>query len=63
MAKKEITSKVTDMSIEFMDNGYNIRYSGRDADDDWVEARLVMTDINAVIDHLRMIDETLTHDV
>lgn len=63
MAKKQIVSKVTDVSIEFMDNGYNIRYSGRDADDDWVEARLVMTDINAVIEHLRMIDETLTLDV
>ena len=63
MTKREIVSNVTDIQIEFMDNGYNVRYSGRDADDDWSEVRLVMTGIDTVVDHLKMVDAKLKSSV
>ena len=59
MAKKEIVANVDSIQIEFMDNGYNVRYSGRDADDDWSEVRLVMLNINEVVDHLKIVDAKL----
>jgi hypothetical protein len=63
MAKKEILSEVTDVHIEFMDNGYNVRYTGRDANDDWGDVRLVMTNIDDLVNHLRMIDAKLKKGV
>jgi hypothetical protein len=59
MAKKVVKSGVSDIQVQFMDNGYNVTYSGQDEDDNWVSIRLVMHDLDAVIEHLKLVDETL----
>lgn len=59
MAKKKVKGEVSDVQIQFMDNGYNVNYSGRDDSGDWISVRLVMTDLNAVIEHLKFVDAGL----
>jgi hypothetical protein len=59
MAKKAVKSGVSDIQVQFMDNGYNVTYSGQDEDDNWVSVRLVMHDLESVIEHLKLVDETL----
>ena len=59
MAKKVVKSGVSDIQVQFMDNGYNVTYSGQDEDDNWVSVRLVMHDLESVIEHLKLVDETL----
>jgi len=59
MAKKKVKGEVSEIQIQFMDNGYNVNYSGRDDSGDWVSIRLVMNDLNAVIEHLKFVDAGL----
>lgn len=56
MAVKQVYELDSDLIIEFTDNGYVMRYSGRDKDDDWVEVKLVMTNMDQVIEQLKFVD-------
>jgi hypothetical protein len=59
MAKKQVKGQVSDFQVQFMDNGYTVSYTGQDEDCDWVAVRFVMTDLNAVIEHLKFVDAGL----
>jgi hypothetical protein len=48
MGKKEVTTGVTSVEIEFADNGYVISYRGESSDGDWAEAKLICKDLAEV---------------
>jgi len=48
MGKKEVTTGVTSVEIEFADNGYVVNYRGEDSDGDWAEAKLICKDLAEV---------------
>jgi hypothetical protein len=59
MAKREVVNGVNDVSIEFMDNGYVVRYSGYDTEGDWNEVRSVYTKLDDVITQIQHVDKVL----
>ena len=63
MAKKNITkvadklAKVSEtVTIHFCDNAYMVEVGGRDANDDWVTAKLVCRDLTEVQAILQEVD-------
>lgn len=48
--KLEVVSGVDSISVSFADNGYVVEYSGQDENDDWANAKLVVTSIDEVVD-------------
>jgi hypothetical protein len=57
--KREVVSGVNDVSIEFMDNGYVVRYSGYDIEGDWNEVKSVYTKLDEVISQIQHVDKVL----
>ena len=56
MAFKQVYELNSDVSIEFADNGYIMRYSGHDRDEKWFEVKLVMTNMDQVIEELKFLN-------
>jgi hypothetical protein len=48
----KVTKGVDTVEIEIANNGYIMRYSGRDAADDWVADKIVMPDLRTVMTEL-----------
>jgi hypothetical protein len=46
----KVTKEVSEMTIEFADNGFVVRYSGRDDDDDWSDTKIIVNDIDTLCD-------------
>ena len=46
--KKEVTSGVTSVEIEFADNGFVVCYRGESDDGDWAEAKIICKDLAEV---------------
>ena len=40
-----VTKGVSDFSVEIYDNGFTLRYSGNDDNNDWAEAKIIVGDI------------------
>jgi hypothetical protein len=49
MAKKEVVKDVSEFTVEMADNGFIVRYNGRDMDDDWADAKRIVPDMNGLI--------------
>ena len=54
MARKmQIVSKeVESVTIDFADNGSILTYSGRDFDDNWTDAKLILNTFQEVFEHV-----------
>lgn len=54
MARKmQIVSKeVESVTIDFADNGFILTYSGRDFDDNWTDAKLILNTFQEVFEHV-----------
>ena len=48
----KVTKGVDTVEIEIANNGYIMRYSGRDAGDEWVADKIVMPDLRTVMTEL-----------
>jgi len=46
----EIIKEVSEVTIEFANNGFVIKASGRTTNDDWIEEKVIATDLLAVTD-------------
>ena len=57
MAKKDsnrtIVNGVDSFSVNIMDNGFTLEYTGNNSDNDWVNTKLVVTDVNALCEKIR----------
>jgi len=49
MSKKDIVKEVNDFSVDIADNGFVLNYSGRNNDDDWVNTKLVFTEVGQLV--------------
>ena len=49
MAKKEVVKGVSEFNVEMADNGFIVRYSGQDMDDDWAGAKRIVADMNGLM--------------
>lgn len=50
-----VTKGVSDFNVEIFDNGFAVKYSGRDANDDWAEAKVVVNSVDELTDVIREI--------
>lgn len=60
MAKKRVTSGVSDFTVSIFDNGFTVLYSGKDCSGDWAEGRVVTTNLEelyAVIDEIILMSD------
>ena len=57
MARKmQIVSKeVESVTIDFADNGFIVTYSGRDFDDNWTDAKLILNSFQEVFEHVELV--------
>jgi hypothetical protein len=57
MARKmQIVSKeVESVTIDFADNGFILTYSGRDFDDNWTDAKLILNTFQEVFEHVELV--------
>ena len=56
MAKNPVTKEISEFSVSIYDNGFTVNYSGRDDNDDWAEAKLIVPNSNEL--H-KVIDQVL----
>lgn len=45
MAKNAVTKEITDFNVSIYDNGFTVTYSGRDDNDDWTDAKLIVPSV------------------
>lgn len=59
MAKKElnrtIVNGVDNFSVNIMDNGYTVEYTGNNSDNDWITTKLIVSDIDKLCEQVRTI--------
>lgn len=48
MAKPKVVKKVSDFNVEILDNGFTLRYSGEDSDDNWADTKVIVADVDAL---------------
>ena len=50
MARKRqnVTKEVESVNVEFADNGYIVTYSGRDEEDNWTDAKVILQNLQEV---------------
>lgn len=41
-----VVKEVNDFTVEKFDNGFTVRYSGRCDDDEWGEAKIIVSDVD-----------------
>jgi len=41
----KVVKNVSDFNVEIYDNGFTLRYSGNDDEDNWAEAKIIVGDI------------------
>ena len=46
--KQQVTKEVESINIDVADNGYVIGYSGRDNEDNWTDAKIVVKTLQEV---------------
>jgi hypothetical protein len=44
---------VSDFSVSVFDNGFTLQYSGNDADGDWADTKVIVSDIDKLCDLIR----------
>lgn len=52
MSNKTITKNVDDFTVDIVNNGFVIDYSGNSDDDDYVRTKLVFRDLNQLQEHI-----------
>jgi hypothetical protein len=59
VAKKElnrtIVNGVDNFSVNIMDNGYTVEYTGNNSDNDWITTKLIVSDIDKLCEQVRTI--------
>ena len=55
MAKAKVVKKVTDFNVEILDNGFTLRYSGEDADDNWADTKMIVADVDTLTARIKEI--------
>jgi len=53
--KQEVTREVESVNVDFADNGFIVTYSGRDDDDSWTDAKIVVKTLDEVFEIMRKI--------
>lgn len=48
-----VVKEVGEFNVEVFDNGYALKYSGRDANDDWADAKIVVNSIDELCEQIR----------
>lgn len=46
--KQNVTKEVESVNVEFADNGYIVTYSGRDEEDNWTDAKVILQNLQEV---------------
>jgi hypothetical protein len=54
MARKTqtVSKEVESVNIEFADNGFILTYSGRDDQDNWTDAKIILHNFKEVFEHV-----------
>lgn len=57
MARKmqTVTKEVESVNIDFADNGFILTYSGRDDQDNWTDAKLILNSFQEVFEHVELV--------
>lgn len=57
MAKKDrtVTKNVTDFNVAIYDNGFTLTYSGNNDEDDWTDAKLIVPNVDQLIDLIKQV--------
>jgi hypothetical protein len=57
MAKKEsnrtIVNGVDNFTVNIMDNGFTVEYTGNNSDNDWVTSKVIVSDIDKLCELIR----------
>jgi hypothetical protein len=48
-----ITKNVNEFNVSLYDNGFTLQYSGHTDDDNWVDTRLIVSDIDKLCEIIR----------
>jgi len=56
MARKiqNVSKEVESVNIEFADNGFILTYSGRDDQDNWTDAKIILHSFEEVFKHVEL---------
>lgn len=57
MARKmqTVSKQVESVTIDFADNGFILTYSGRDDQDNWADAKLILNNFEEVFKHIEKV--------
>lgn len=55
--KAKVVKNVSDFSVDLYDNGFTLRYSGNDDEDNWADAKIIVTDIEELFKLIREVSE------
>jgi hypothetical protein len=55
--KKQVVKNVSDFSVSVFDNGFTLQYSGNDADGDWADTKVIVSDIDKLCELIRGVVE------
>jgi hypothetical protein len=56
-AKKQVVKNVGDFGVAIYDNGFTLTYSGNDADGNWTDAKIIVSDIDKLCELIRGVVE------
>jgi hypothetical protein len=48
-----ISKNVNEFSVSLFDNGFTLQYSGHTEDDNWVDTRLIVSDVEKLCELIR----------
>lgn len=55
--KKQVVKNVSDFNVSIYDNGFTLTYSGNDAEDNWADAKIIVSDFDKLCDLIRGVVE------
>lgn len=53
----KVTKGVSDFTVEFADNGFVLRYSGRDNEDNWADCKMIVPSLTELIKEIEKVVE------
>ena len=51
--KQAVVKNVSDFSVNIFDNGFTLQYSGNDADDNWADTKLIVSNVDELCELIR----------
>jgi hypothetical protein len=55
--KLKVTKNVKSFSVDIASNGFIMEYTGDNESDNWVEDKIVMPDMNTLVQHIKRVTE------